>query len=73
MEIISVRSITGAQRGQQLLARAGIRSSVVRTPAQFSDSGCGYSLQIYGGAARAREILEQAGIALPARYGMDRR
>ena len=47
---ITFRSITYAQRGAQILRRAGIDCILRRTPKQMTKRGCGYSLQLRGNA-----------------------
>ena len=44
---ITFRSVTFAQRGQQLLQKAGIRSTLLRTPKWMEAMGCGYSLRLW--------------------------
>ena len=59
---ITFRSITYAQRGEQILRRAGIDCILRRTPKQMTKRGCGYSLQLRGNAflpAMARLQAEQ--------------
>ncbi len=43
---ITFRSITLAQRGEELMRRAGIDSSLQRTPKSLAQRGCGYSLRV---------------------------
>ena len=43
---ITFRSVTTAQRGEQILNRAGTRAVVLRTPKWMESQGCGYSLRI---------------------------
>lgn len=43
---ITFRSVTYAQRGEQILSRAGIRCALMRTPKWMEAQGCGYSLRI---------------------------
>lgn len=43
---ITFRSVTFAQRGEQLLQKAGIRAALLRTPKWMENQGCGYSLRI---------------------------
>ena len=43
---ITFRSITYAQRGEQILRHAGIDCILRRTPKQMTKRGCGYSLQL---------------------------
>lgn len=44
--LITFRSVTFAQRGQARLRKAGIDSSIQRTPAGLSDRGCSYCLRL---------------------------
>ena len=43
---ITFRSVTFAQRGEQLLQKLGIRVALLRTPKWMESQGCGYSLRI---------------------------
>ncbi len=40
------RSVTFAQRGEQILKKAGVRADLMRTPKWMESQGCGYSLRI---------------------------
>ncbi len=44
---ITFRSVTYAQRGEKLLAGAGIRCAMQRTPRWMEGQGCGYALRIW--------------------------
>ena len=44
--LITFRSVTFAQRAQAKLRKAGIDSSIQRTPAGLSDRGCSYCLRL---------------------------
>ena len=44
--LITFRSVTFAQRAQHRLSKAGIDSSIQRTPAGLSDRGCSYCLRV---------------------------
>ena len=44
---ITFRSVTFAQRGEQLLQKSGIRCSLLRTPKWMEVQGCGYSLRLW--------------------------
>ena len=60
---ITFRSVTPAQRGEQLLRRQGFRCILQRTPRWMQENGCGYCLRI--GTDRIREVrtlLDQAGL-----------
>lgn len=43
---ITFRSVTLAQRGEQLLHRNGIRCTLQRTPRWMEEQGCGYCLKL---------------------------
>lgn len=43
---ITFRSVTFAQRGEQVLNKAGVRAALLRTPKWMESQGCGYSLRI---------------------------
>lgn len=61
---ITFRSVTHAQRAQEALSRAGIRTALGRTPRNLEQRGCGYRLQTEGMEFfRAVELLGQKGIA----------
>lgn len=44
--MITFRSITPAQRGENLLRRGQISCVLRRTPGWLQDKGCGYSLRL---------------------------
>ena len=44
---ITFRSVTFAQRGEQLLNRSGIHCLLLRTPKWMEQQGCGYSLRLW--------------------------
>ena len=43
---ITFRSVTLAQRGEQVLRQKGIRCSLQRTPRWMEEQGCGYCLRV---------------------------
>ena len=43
--LITFRSVTHAQRGEQALSHAGIRTRLRRTPRWMEERGCGYALE----------------------------
>lgn len=47
MYFITFRSVTFAQRGEQLLNQQGIRCTLQRTPRWMEEKGCGYSLRLW--------------------------
>lgn len=44
---ITFRSVTFAQRGEQVLNREGIRCTLLRTPRWMEEQGCGYCLRLW--------------------------
>lgn len=60
---ITFRSVTLAQRGESVLKKRGIRSSLQRTPRWMEEQGCGYCLRLgEGNWSDAAQILREAGI-----------
>ena len=61
--IITFRSVTPAQRAEEVLRRVGMECTVQRTPKWMEEKGCGYSLRL---ACRdimsAAAMLRQAGV-----------
>ncbi len=58
--IITFRSVTPAQRGENVLRRAGFECSIRRTPKWMEEKGCGYSLQVRAqDAPRCAELLRE--------------
>ena len=43
---ITFRSVTFAQRGEEILRRGGIPSVLQRTPRWMEEQGCGYCLRL---------------------------
>jgi hypothetical protein len=61
--IITFRSVTPAQRAENLLRRAGFECSIQRTPRWIEEQGCGYSLRVrLQDAARCAEKLQEGEI-----------
>ena len=57
---ITFRSVTFAQRGEQILQKQGIRSSLLRTPKWMEEQGCGYCLRLWTrDAGTALQLLRQ--------------
>lgn len=48
--LITFRSVTPAQRGENLLKKSGLECSLRRTPRWMEEQGCGYSLRVRDGA-----------------------
>ena len=44
---ITFRSVTYAQRGEQILSKANIRCNLQRTPRWMEEQGCGYALKLW--------------------------
>ena len=60
---ITFRSVTPAQRGEQILNNAGIRAKLLRTPKWMEAQGCGYSLRIWADQVHtAVTILRERGV-----------
>ena len=59
---VTFRSVTFAQRGEQVLQKAGIRVTLLRTPKWMEQQGCGYSLRLWtddpGSAIKVLEIYQ---------------
>jgi hypothetical protein len=71
---ITFRSITYAQRGEQILRRAGIDCILRRTPKQMTKRGCGYSLQLRRNAfLPAMERLQAEQLPFGQVYALDDR
>lgn len=67
--IITFRSVTPAQRGENLLQKAGIRCSLQRTPRVLAEQGCGYSIRLSASQLpMAVEYLHRKGIAFQKTY-----
>ena len=62
--LFSLRSITTAQRMQQVLERVGIRAGIQRAPTGLSRKGCSYVLRVPANKYRdALELLRQQGMS----------
>ncbi len=67
--LITFRSVTPAQRGENVLRKEGILCTIQRTPKQLAEQGCGYSIRVrYHQLQKATEILRQKGIAYRKTY-----
>ena len=70
--MITFRSVTPAQRAENLLRKEGIACTLQRTPRVLADQGCGYSIRLkYGYLHRAMELLHQKGITYRKAYTME--
>lgn len=66
---VTFRSVTFAQRGEQVLQKAGIRCTLLRTPKWMEQQGCGYCLRLRPeGVHRAVELLRQKNVPLRRVY-----
>lgn len=60
---ITFRSVTHAQRGEQMLQDSGIRCTLLRTPKWMEVQGCGYSLRLWtNDVDQGVTLLRRAGI-----------
>ena len=61
--LILARSVTYAQRMQNVLGRAGIRCRIFRAPRDLTDLGCAYAVQIQAAdLSRALTTLHRASL-----------
>ena len=61
--LITFRSVTPAQRAQNMLRREGISCALQRTPRYLESQGCGYGLRLpLSEAASGAQRLRRAGI-----------
>ena len=66
---ITFRSITHAQRGESVLAKAGIGCRILRTPRWMEEQGCGYCLSLKRrDLLTAVELLRMKGISFRKGY-----
>ena len=61
-QIISVKSITYAIKGRDLLRKQGFRAFIERKTANNGDNSCGYVIVVYGNKQKIVEILKNSGI-----------
>lgn len=67
--LITFRSVTPAQRGENIIRRAGFVCSLQRTPRWMEEQGCGYSLRVsWQDAVRCVELLRGEGVAFRKVY-----
>ena len=68
--LVTFRSVTPAQRGEQLLSDHGIHCTLQRTPRWMQEQGCGYSLRLTcEEVPRAMELMRQKKIPYRKLYG----
>ena len=66
---ITFRSVTFAQRGEDLLNRNGIQCTIQRTPRWMEAQRCGYYLRLWvKEPGRAVQLLEEARIPMRRLY-----
>ena len=69
---ITFRSVTYAQRGEQVLRRRGLECTMQRAPRSMSDRGCSYCLRLRPAEAlQAVEALRQDGAMFSGLFTMD--
>ena len=67
--MITLRSVTPAQRGEGLLKRAGIGCLLRRTPRRMEQQGCGYSLHLAkNNAFHATHLLRENKVSFRKLY-----
>ena len=67
--LITFRSVTPAQRGENALRKEGIPCALQRTPKQLADQGCGYSIRVrHSHLQTATELFRQKGIVYRKTY-----
>lgn len=61
--LITFRSVTHAQRGEQTLRAAGYKCRLRRTPRWMEDRGCGYGVEVSSaGLTEVLNLLRQSQI-----------
>ena len=69
--IITFRSVTTAQRAEDVLRRTGVECTVQRTPKWMEEKGCGYSVRLQQADVMAAVVLlRQSGIGYKKVYAM---
>ena len=70
---ITFRSVTPAQRGENLLRKQGIRCLLQRTPKWMQENGCGYCLRLTTDRIwEAKQQLDRAGLPYRKIYRQNR-
>ena len=71
--LLTARTITQAQRMQQVLERGGVRSAVQRLPSGLSQQGCAYGVRVRrGDGERAVGMTRAAGMRPQRVYAYDK-
>ncbi len=69
--MFTFRSVTPAQRAEEILRRSGVDCTLQRTPKWMEEKGCGYSLRLdCGEILAASALLRQAGISFRKAYSI---
>lgn len=69
--IITFRSVTPAQRAEEVLRRAGVECALQRTPKWMEEKGCGYSVRLQQEDIMAASVLlRQAGVGFKKVYAL---
>ena len=69
--ILTFRSVTPAQRAEEMLRRAGVECTLQRTPKWMEEKGCGYSLRMdCRDMMTSAMLLRQSGIGFRKAYGL---
>ena len=69
--LITFRSVTPAQRAEEVLHRAGVECTLQRTPKWMEEKGCGYSVHLQQEDILAASVLlRQAGIGFKKAYAL---
>lgn len=61
-QYLHIGSITNAMRGKRILENHGIRAYIHRSSNPIEGDGCGYSLLVVDGDARALRLMRDAGV-----------
>ncbi len=70
--MITFRSVTPAQRAEELLRRAGVSCNLQRTPKWMEEKGCGYSVRLdRRDIMSAAMLLRQGGVSFRKAYALD--
>lgn len=64
-------TLTYTQRGREALRRRGVRTQIIRTPLEYRNGSCGYSLLVLGRVDESVEILRAVNIPVQGVYPAD--
>ena len=69
--IITFRSVTPAQRAEEVLRRVGVECTIQRTPKWMEEKGCGYSIKLdCQDVMTATTLLRQGGVSFRKVYSI---